>query len=74
MNIERARYIIVRRKDCAVMCGTMKSTEFVQPEMIDNRIVRLYRSADTALAAAEMAGYSRNAVRAEMVLEKIATV
>ena len=74
MNIERARYIIVRREDCAVMCGTMKKTEFVQPEMIDNRIVRLYRSADTALAAAEMAGYSRNAVRAEMVLEKIATV
>lgn len=74
MNIERTKYIIARRVDGAVMCSTMKKCEFVPPEMIDDRIVRLYRSADTALAAAEMAGCNRDEVRAEMVLEKIETI
>lgn len=74
MKVERARYIIVRCKDGAVMCGAMRDSVFVMPDMIDRHIVKLYRSAETALFAAEMAGCDRNAVRAEMVLEKIESV
>jgi hypothetical protein len=74
MKIERAKYIIVRKLDGAVLCGTMKNNAFVPEDMIDKQMVKLYRSPETALAGAELAGYSRNAVRAEMVLEKIESV
>lgn len=74
MKVERAKYIIVRKLDGAVLCGTMKNNEFVPADMIDSQMVKLYRTPETALAKAELAGYSRNAVRAEMVLEKIESV
>ena len=74
MKLERARYIIVRRKDGAVLCGAMRDSAFVMPDMIDRHIVKLYRTPETALFAAKMAGCDRNAVRSEMVLEKIESV
>lgn len=74
MKIERTKYIIVRKLDGAVLCGAMRNSAFVLPDMIDRHIVKLYRTPETALFAAEKAGCDRNAVRAEMVLEKIESV
>lgn len=37
MKIERAKYIIVRKLDGAVLCGTSKNNEFVPADMIDHR-------------------------------------
>lgn len=74
MKVERTKYIIVRKLDGAVLCGTAKNNEFVPADMIDGHLVKLYRTPETALAGAELAGYSRTAVRVEMVLEKIESV
>lgn len=74
MKIERTKYIIVRKLDGAVLCGTSKNNEFVPAAMLDHHPVKLYRSPKIAMAGAALSGHSRAAVRAEMVLEKIETV
>ena len=74
VKIKRTKYIIRRRRDGAVLCYGMKKAEFVLPENIDKQIIKLYRSEDVALASAEAAGYNRDKVAAEMVIESIETV
>lgn len=74
MYIERKRWIIRRRHDDAIMCGTARNYKFRLESEIGNAKICTYMSEAKAYAAAQQSyGYDETKVLAECVAEVIYT-
>lgn len=74
MYIERKRWIIRRRHDDAIMCGTARNYQFRLESEIGNAKICTYMSEAKAYVAAQQSyGYDETKVLAECVAEVIST-
>lgn len=72
MYIERKRWIVRRRHDDAIMCGTARNYQFRRESEIGNAKICTYMSEAKAYAAANQSyGYDETKVIAEPVAEVI---
>lgn len=74
MYIERARYIVRRKSDDAIMCGLARCFQFKKESEIGNTAIKTYVSEKKALSAAWSSyRYTENDVYIEKVTETISS-
>ena len=74
MYIERARYIVRRKSDDAIMCGLARCFKFKKESEIGNTAIKTYVSKKKALSAAWLSyGYTEDDIYIEKITETISS-